>query len=113
MEWIYRFCSAPAVGGGWTVVDRRRPSWVCCMQAPDGARVASPQCPILRWSKGWMAGLLMFPVSLSLRAYRRETGKWVDLVAIGAVVNIPFFDELFEEFTHGCGAHRAVFSQPM
>ena len=24
---------------------------VCCVQAPVGARVASPQSPILRWSK--------------------------------------------------------------
>ncbi len=24
----------------------------CCVQAPVGARVASPQSPILRWSKG-------------------------------------------------------------
>ncbi len=41
---------------------------VCCVQAPVGARVASPQSPILRWSKG--SNPMTLPVPSSLRSYR-------------------------------------------
>jgi hypothetical protein len=48
--WIYRFELAPA--GVWPggSLDLARPPAV--RKAPVGARVASPQSPILRWSKG-------------------------------------------------------------
>lgn len=43
---------------GW-----RSPSPFCCVQAPVGAQVASPQSLILRWSKS------PFPVSVTLEVY--------------------------------------------
>ena len=50
-------------------VDIERSTRLCRMQAPAGARVASPQSPILRRSKSG------FPVSVSLGVSRAGNGK--------------------------------------
>src|SRR2546422_5554857 len=50
-EWILRFCSAPAEAREPGEPYERLTRPFCCLQAPVGAQVASPQSPILRWSK--------------------------------------------------------------
>jgi hypothetical protein len=49
-EWIYRLELAPA--GVGRVGRKTRPGLLRFARLQIGARVASPQSPILRWSKG-------------------------------------------------------------
>ena len=75
--------AATTVGWAWF-----KPTRLCRMQAPVGAQVASPQSPILRWSK---SSEVWFPVSVSRGFYRAGKGnriqREVELIAAGAMAD--------------------------
>src|SRR5436305_1658578 len=90
---IFRISSCSSREGGKEEPGERpkksaRPSAVG--KAPVGARVASPQSPILRWSKE------LFPVSVSLGVYRAGKGKGeIELIAFGVAAQFSLLSQLF------------------
>ncbi len=81
------------------------------MQAPDGARVGSPQSPILRWSKVSEVWPKPFPVSLTLGVYREGKGNGFDLVAVRSVDDHARTFEFGQSGADRSHAHATEFSQ--
>src|SRR5712691_7355895 len=85
---------------------------LCCLQAPVGAQVASPQSPILRWSKSLLRSVILrwvFPVSVSLGVYRAGKGNVLgaggnsELIASAIAADEPPLGEFSQSGANGGG----------